>query len=275
MSTKKIDIRDILARSESELLKRIGREPTGLLERFICEAQANRILDRLDGLSARDFLNEVVGELGLTVEVTGEDNLPATGRCIFVANHPFGVIDGIVLTRIVCNRYGSFKAIANDAFNLIPNIGGSVATANVYGRTPREAAAQILALYQSDTPITHFPAGEVSRLRSGAVRDGEWHKSFVKYAILTRRDVAPIHIEGRNSWLFHAVHKVRTALGVATNLELSLLPHETFAKRGSVIRATIRKPVGWQDLDACRDHLRAAMMVRNRVYGLPEAGVMA
>ncbi len=239
-----------------------------MLERYVCEDQANRILGKLDGLPAKDFLNAVVEELRITVRVTGEENLPETGRCIFVANHPFGVIDGIVLTRIVCNRYGSFKAIANDAFNLIPNIDGSVATANVYGRTPREAAAQILALYQSDTPITHFPAGEVSRLRNGTVCDGEWHKSFVKYAILTKRDVVPIHIKGRNSWLFHAVHKVRTALRIGTNLELSLLPHETFAKQGSTITAAIGNPVHWQELEALGDHRRAAMDVRETVYGL-------
>lgn len=272
MSPKTIDIRAILSRSQSPLLHRLGREPTGLLERYVCQEKANRILTALDGLPARDFLNRVVGELGLTVQMSGEENLPRSGRCVFVANHPYGVIDGIILTRIVCNRYGSFQAIANDAFNLIGNIEGSVATANVYGRTSREAAAKILALYQSETPITHFPAGEVSRLRGWSVHDGEWHKSFVKYAILSKRDVVPIHIGGRNSWVFHAVHKIRSALHIDTNVEMSLLPYETFSKRGSVIRATIGRPVGWQALQAHGDHRRAAMAVRDVVEGLGRAG---
>jgi putative hemolysin len=268
MAPKKINIRESLGNSQSALLRALAREPTGALERYVCEAQANAILEKLQGHDAGSFLRAVIEELHIDLRVRGEENLPQGGRCVFVANHPFGVIDGIILTAIVSRRYGRFQAIANDAFMLIDNLKGSVVTANVYGRTPREGAERILALYQSDTPITHFPAGEVSRLHGVRVCDGEWHKSFVKYAVMTKRDVVPVHFAGRNSRLFYAVHLIRRLLRIGTNIEMSLLPRETFAKRGSTVEAAIGPPIGWQTLRDYNDHRRAANAVRDTVYAL-------
>ncbi|MBX3531971.1 MAG: hypothetical protein KF849_15285 [Rhizobiaceae bacterium] len=268
MALKRIDARVAMKNSGSALLRAIAREPTGALERYLCEGQANAILAKLEELPAQEFLNAVLAELRIDVRIVGEDQLPSTGRCVFVANHPFGVVDGLILTAIVAKRYGCFRAIANDAFNLIENLNGSVVTANVHGRTPREDAARILALYRSDLPITHFPAGEVSRVRNWKVRDREWHRSFVKYAILSRRDIVPVHFLGRNSPLFYATHLLRRLLGIETNVEMSLLPRETFAKRGTSVGVVIGSPISWQTLRDYGDHQAAAHAIRDIVYGL-------
>jgi putative hemolysin len=121
-------------------------------------------------------------------------------------------------------------------------------------------------LYQSDTPITHFPAGKVSRRYQRNVQDCDWQKSFITRAISCQRDVVPFYFYGQNSNLFYGINKLRRFLGIKINLELILLPREMFLKRNQTIRFKIGKPILWQKFDSSKTHLQWAQTVRAHVY---------
>jgi len=57
------------------------------------------------------------------------------GKCFFVANHPFGILDGLILTYTVSQKYGTLKAIANDSFAFVPQLRPFVAAVNVFGKS--------------------------------------------------------------------------------------------------------------------------------------------
>ena len=123
-------------------------------------------------IAARDYLRAAKDTLGLDLYSTqNKENLPENGKCFFAANHPLGVIDGLVLTNMVAEKYGDLRAIANDAFMFAPHMRPLVAAVNVFGRSSREYLTALEDVYNSDIPITHFPAGLVSRRFNGKVQD--------------------------------------------------------------------------------------------------------
>lgn len=265
---KYIDLEASIRKSKSDFLKKLPHFVIRWLEVLIKQDLMNDILWRFRDCKGVEFHHNVAKELNLSFDIRGLENLPDTGHCFFVANHPFGILDGLTLTQIVLEKYGDLRAIGNDAFMLIPNLRPYIAQVNVYGRTARESVEELEKIYASDLPITHFPAGLVSRKFNGEVRDSEWQKSFIPKAVSCKRDIVPFHFHGQNSRLFYSVNKMRRIVGLKMNLELSLLPSEFFKKRNATVKVTIGKPIPWQEFDNSRTALEWAQELKRRVYEL-------
>jgi putative hemolysin len=122
--------------------------------------------------------------------------------------------------------------------------------------------------YNSEVPITHFPAGEVSRLYNWKVQDPPWQKSFIKKALSSRRDIVPVYFYNRNSWWFYMIYLIRRLFRIRVNLEFLLLPREMFRKKNKTIRVKIGKPIRYQMLDGSLSHYDWAQKVRSQIYCL-------
>jgi putative hemolysin len=228
----------------------------------------NRILDKYSDCGGLNFLINIIEEFNLKLEIEGEENLPENAKCFFVANHPFGVIDGLVLTFIVFKKYGTLKAIANDAFMFVPQLRPLIAAVNVFGRSSKEYVKALNDTYNSEIPITHFPAGIVSRLNNGKVQDSAWQKSFIAKATSSKRDIVPFYFYGRNSNLFYMVYMIRKWFGIKVNIELLLLPREMFKKRNKTIKVKIGKPISYHIFTKFLSYFDWAQKVRFHVYDL-------
>jgi putative hemolysin len=265
---KYIDVAASIKDSDSDFLKKLPAFLVRWIEKIIKQDAMNGILERSKDCKGAEFHRKVMEELNVSIQLEGLENLPDSGRCFFVANHPFGIIDGMVLTKTVLEKYGDLRAIGNDAFLLIPNLRPYIAMVNVYGRTSREAITELDKIYNSDMPITHFPAGVVSRRNNGIIKDGPWQKSFIPKAISCQRNIVPFYFHGRNSRLFYGVNMVRRALGIKLNIELMLLPREMFFKRNCTIKVTIGKPISWTKFDSSCTHVHWAQKVKEHVYNM-------
>jgi len=265
---KYIDIIRIIDESKSELLRNLPRFIKKIIAKIIRQNEINRILGKYPDATGIDFLEVVIKEFNLELEIEGKENLPENGRCFFVANHPMGVIDGLVLTSTVVEKYGSFKAIANEAFLFLPQLRALMAAVNVFEPTSREYVRALDDIYNSEISITHFPAGEVSRIYNWKIQDSLWQKSFIKKAISSKRDIVPFYFYDRNSWLFYMIYLVRQLFRIKLNLELILLPHEMFRKRNKKIKVKIGKPIQYQMFDRSLSHLEWAQKARSYVYDL-------
>ena len=267
-----IDIAKIIKESDSKFLKKLPGFIITLLKKIIREKELNHILDNCQDLEGFPFLEKMLKEFDIKLEVQGKENLPATSRCIFAANHPFGVIDGLIITHTVAEKYGHLNAIGNDAFMFIKPLRPFIFAVNVYGTNTKERIGALDELYSSATAITHFPAGKVSRVYNGKVQDGPWQKSFVSKAISHQRDIVPIHFMGKNSRLFYFVHGFRKFLGIKLTIELMLLPHEMFNKRGKAFKVIIGKPISHTMLDKSLTHQEWTNKIRTYVYALGSNG---
>lgn len=265
---KYIDLSKILKEQHPALYKKMPGFVIKLIELIIMQKAMNKAINKYIEHGGVAFTGKMIEELNLQLEIEGKENLPENGRCFFVANHLYGILDGMILGNIIGSKYGSFMGISNDAFQLIPQLESSTTSVNVYGKSAKEQVLKLEEIYKSNVPINHFPAGEVSRKYNGKVEDKEWHKSFITKAISEKRDVVPVLFHGRNSRLFYAVHSIRQKLGIAANIELILLPSEMFKKRNKTIKVTIGKPIPYKQLENGTSHNDLAKQIKNHLYSL-------
>lgn len=263
-----IDLDKIIAESQSKFLKKLPKPLISLLKRVIRQDSINRILNKYEACQGLEFIQKLSEEFNISIQIDGLENLPESSRCFFAANHPYGFLDGLILTKTVGERYGTFKAIGNEVFLMAPHMRPVIAAVNVFGSNPREYIIELEKVFASDVAITHFPSGVVSRIKSGRIQDGEWQKSFISRAIKFKRDIVPFYFPGRNSVLFYAVFALRRLLGISLNLELALLPHEIFNKQNKTIRVKIGKPIPWQTFDNSKTHQEWATYVKDETYRL-------
>jgi len=263
---KYIDLEDIIRKSDSAFLKRLPRFIVRTVQWIIMEDKMNYYLTKMAGEIGVDFLPAVLKEFNIKVELEGLENLPEHSRCFFFANHPFGVIDGLVLTNTVASKYGTLKAIGNEAFMFLPNLRPLIAAVNVFKPNSKEYITALEQVFDSDIAITHFPSGEVSRFYNGKIQDCAWQKSFIYKSVSKKRDIVPFYFYGRNSILFYAIGILRKLLGIKINIELMLLPREMFNKRNKTIRGKIGKPIPYSTFDTSYSHQEWAQKVREHVY---------
>ncbi len=267
-----INVKELVKSSGSRLLQRLPGFVLNGIVRIIREDEINRILARYSDSQGVDFLTAMRREFNITIEIEGIKNLPEDGRCFFVANHPFGFADGLVLTSIVAGKYGTFNAIGNELFLLVPQLRPLIAAVDVFGigNNSRQYLLELENVYSSDVPVTHFPSGEVSRIKSGKIQDKDWEKSFISKAVSCKRNIVPIYIRGRNSLLFYLVFSCRKVIGIQANLELVLLPREFFNKRNKTIKVKIGAPVPYGTFDKTRTRSEWAQWMKSQVYRLKD-----
>ena len=265
---KYIDIEKTIRESDSELLTRIPPYAIKWIQSIVKQDEINHILNKYSDYSGKEFLDKIIKEFNVTIEVEGKENLPENDKCFFVANHPYGILDGLILTYIVSEKYGRLKAIANDAFMLIPQLHPFIAAVNVYGRSSKAYIKALDDTFAMDIPITHFPSGEVSRVYNKKIQDTVWQKSFIKKAISSDRAIVPIYISGRNSALFYTIFLFRRLFHIEVTLELMLLPREIFKKRNKTVKVIIGEQIPHQLFVETKSHQDWAQEVRSRVYNL-------
>ena len=263
-----INIAHIIKNSDSKLLKSLPDFAIQIIAKIIRQAEINQIIDKYHEYNGVDFLPKIIEELNIKIEIDAIENLPENGKCFFVANHLFGLLDGLIITSIVGNKYGQLKAIGNDAFMFVPNLKPIIANVSVFGKTPKNYFIELDKVFASEIPITHFPFGLVSRIYKFKIQDKFWKKSFVTKAISNQRDVVPIRFYGRNSILFYTIYVIRQIFGIKTNIELVLLPRELFRKKGKTIKVSIGKTIHYQEFDNSLSHRDWAQKIRADVYSM-------
>jgi len=265
---KVIDIEQIIKNGDSKLLKSFPNFVIKIIAKIIKQDELNKLVNECSDYEGVEFLTKAIDNLDIKIEIDGIENLPENGKCFFVANHPFGLIDGLIITNTVGKKYGRLKAIGNDSFMHIPNLKPIISNVNVFGVNSREYILELEKVFSSDFPITHFPFGIVSRVYKGKIRDKFWNKSFIKKAISNKRNVVPIRFYGKNSNLFYAIYIFRQIFRIKTNIELVLLPRELFRKKGKTIKVKIAKPISYKEFDNKLSYYDWAQKVRSIVYDL-------
>jgi putative hemolysin len=209
-----------------------------------------------------------MNHLNLKIEIEGLENLPDDGRCFFVGNHAYGILDGLIITKTIYEKYGQLKFIGNDVFLLVPNLRQFVAAVNMFNKSPKEYLIALQQVFKSDVPITHFPNGSVSRIYKMKIRDNNWHKSFVSKAVTCKRNIVPIRFYGRNSNLFYTVYILRKILFIKPEIETALLPREFFKKRNKTIKVKIGKIISYDYFNNSKSHEEWAQKIKEEVYQL-------
>ena len=117
------------------------------------------------------FWNEAVRLLNLDMRLYGSgfDKIPETGPLVVVANHPYGVLDGIAICWLVAQKRQDFKILINNVLCRAPEIEPHVLPVD-FTESPEALATNLSARKQAREildaggTVIVFPAGGFPQL---------------------------------------------------------------------------------------------------------------
>ena len=225
----------------------------------------------LRGDKSRPFWSEALRRLEIDVsfDATPLAQVPRVGPLVVVANHPFGVIDGIILCDLVAGVRADFKILAHEVLYRAPEVRGVLLPVSFTGtREARQnnvdTCRSALGHVRLGGALIIFPAGGVSTARRvfGRATDLPWKLFAAKLITASRATVLPVCFEGQNSWMFHA------ASHIGETYREALLIKEAVRRIGSRVHLRIGTPLPFDRLRHRDDPQALLDSLRAVTYGL-------
>jgi len=242
---------DHLHTEHSEVLARAAEFPG--LPGKLAPVERVRDLYRRVQQSPQGFqIENLLTEMRVQVRVDPADaaRIPPAGAVVVVANHPFGVLDGAILTSLLARVRADVKVMTNALLGDVPELSRHCIFVDPFQSdhsiaANRRALKEALAWLQKGGMLAIFPAGEVShwQLPHAQVSDPAWSDTAVRLIRRTGASALPVYFCGRNSvgfQLLGVIHpRLRTAFLLQEFLQQegktvevrvgSEIPHEAIA----------------------------------------------
>jgi len=264
-----LDLKEILISKAPRTARFVPNFVIGRLDKLLRIKELNHILLHYSHLPPVEFIEALLKYLEIECRMEGLDKTDPQGRYIFVSNHPFGGMDGVILALEIARRFGNVKVIVNDLLMNLRPLEPIFVPINKHGRQNREYSNTYNAAFESDLPIVTFPAGICSRKIQGKITDPAWRGNFVKMAVNSRRDVVPVFVEGQLSKRFYRVAAFRKFFRIKINLEMFLLPDEMIRQRGQSVGIVAGEPISYASFAADgKKTPKRVLEIRSEVYKL-------
>jgi putative hemolysin len=248
------------------------RAALGPVKWLLALKQLTELHDRCADSRGGEFASAALRELG--IEVVVDDRAggvsSAGGPVVVVCNHPFGLLDGLVVINVLSERGCRFKILGNHLLSGIEPLAELFFFVNAFDdkRGGPSNVPQLRAILRADDDVSlvMFPAGDVSSFRLGSLRveDRSWATASAKLVKKLDRPVVPLYVDGRNSVLYQVMTAIHPRLG------LLRLPRELLNKRGRSVRVVVGKPFRLTPAELSADAPSLADALRRSVYRLRE-----
>jgi putative hemolysin len=216
-----------------------------------------------------DFWEVMAARYGVRLDVVGGslNSIPSDGPLIVVSNHPYGILDGLMMGRILSSRRGGdFRVLAHRIFRRAADLERVILPISF--EQTKEAAklnlatrAEAVRYLKQGGAIGIFPGGTVSTSATpfSEPMDPSWRTFTAKMIAKSGATVVPVFFEGRNSRLF------QLASHLHSTLRTGMFIREFRSKINKPVRIVVGEPICAADLvpfqkdpKGCMDFLRKA-----------------
>ena len=220
----------------------------------------------------RNFWEGSVKKLNLNVNFSEEalKQIPKEGPLVVVANHPFGVLDGLVICWLMSLVRDDFKVLTHSLLLRAPETKGYLlpvdfALTKEAVKTNLETRKLSREFLSSGGSIVIFPSGCVStkmKMIEKIAFDCEWKVFTSRLIKQTDATIVPIYFQGQNSELFHLASRFGLMLRSA------LLFREVRRRMGTEVPVTIGKPLKLKDFEENISNQDLVNSLRTLTYSL-------
>ena len=229
-----------------------------------------RFYNEIEMKPGEDFVTAMFAHMDLRIEVAREDldRLPREGGLAFVANHPYGAIDGLAMIHVLSRVRPDLKVMANFLLQQLEPLKdrfiGVNPFENIKSLSSYQGMRQAMEHLAQGGALGVFPAGEVSSYRTelNAVVDPRWRTPAIKLIRSAGVPVVPVWFDGANSLVFQMLGMIHP------NLRTLALPQEMLRMRGRTVLMRIGKPIAPKDLAALKSVEQLARYLRAKTYSL-------
>ena len=220
-----------------------------------------------------NFWNDAIKKLKFNLQTNYKEGsyIHRTGRLIIVANHAFGVADGVSLCSVISNIRQDYKMITHKVLRQADSVKDKIIPID-FSPNRKAILANIDARKEAETVLNNdgviiiFPSGQIAtkdnlRLQTKA-HDGDWKQFVSKLIIKTKSPVLPSYFEGQNSQMYHIANKM------GQTFRYSLLMHELTRKIGDTINLHFGRVIPFSDFEKIGNLIEITKYIRTRTYSL-------
>ncbi|MFO1484729.1 MAG: lysophospholipid acyltransferase family protein [Verrucomicrobiaceae bacterium] len=206
------------------------------------------------------------------VELPAEFDFPEEGPLVIVANHPFGVIDPVMLARWAAQFRPDLKVMTNSLMLMMKELESHIIPVDPFGG---ESAAkknlapmkEAIRLLRGGGTLVIFPAGEVASYKPGrGVDEPKWSNHVGSLVRRTQATVLPVYFPGSNSTLFHAAGLIHP------RLRTSLLLREFCNRSNTPVPMRVGHPIPYSRLKKFEDDESLTRYLRIHTFVLHQRG---
>jgi putative hemolysin len=197
--------------SKTNLPRPLAEALTPYLDRLLGFDQFNSVYSQLAEYDPDDFSRTFLDALGVRISLDGlpRDTIPRDGPLIVIANHPSGLLDGVMLDALLKSVRPDVTVMAHTLFAAIPEFHdrylfvGSPRSRSKRKRSVRGLRQSFQWLARGGALVV-FPAGRVSRFqfRRWSVADQPWSSHIAALARRTGVPVLPVYLHSAGNWVF-------------------------------------------------------------------------
>lgn len=224
--------------------------------------------------SPQSFWGDILKEMQIKVINRSNNKLiiPEKGALLIIANHPFGIVDGLILCSLVSNVRNDFKIMTHETLQFLPQLENFILPVDFSSKNKSAKKQNILTADNAQRQLENngvviiFPSGGVSTavsLNSDAVDDA-WKLFPAKLIHKTKTNILPIYFDGKNGILFHLfASKIKNQ-----TLKYSTYIHETRKKIGKEINIYAGKLINYREIEDMNDRVELTNFLKDTTYNL-------
>ena len=189
-----------------------------------------------------NFWAKALKILNINYEVDGKVNIPSSGPCLIICNHPFGIVDGLIISALVAEVREDYKILINEELAEVNHIKKYLFPLSF----KKTKGAKISNINSKNKAIKHlknngllitFPSGEVatSKFIFDKAKEREWKPLVASIYKKSPCEITPVFFSGQNSLFFQFVGFINN------NLRRILFVQELLNKKNKTINLTIGK----------------------------------
>jgi len=225
-----------------------------------------------DVAQGRNFWTVMAERYGLSLDIAGGalSNIPKDGPLILIANHPYGILDGLMMGHILAETRGDFRILAHRVFRKAEDLNTVILPVSFDAtkeamRTNLQTRKTALNYLGQGGAIGIFPGGTVSTAARpfDHPMDPGWRGFTARMVAKSNATVVPLFFDGHTSRLF------QIASHLHNTLRMGLLIKEFNKRVDTPVRVVIGEAISREKLDPLASDTKAMMdFLRQATYEL-------